>query len=273
MQALGLIETRGTLAAIEAADAMMKAADVSLLQKVRIGGGLVTIAVTGDVAEVKASVVAGCASVERLSQSSLYGSHVIPRPHEEVESLFRPEPPNKKGHRDCETKPETEEARVEETENTESEVPTIEEADLEESVANQPEEAERINAATQPGETVNEPEPESTAAAEPEEIMADGSEAVRSQDGETEMEETAVGENACFGEKLTKEFLETVIQEQGKRKAMELLEAQKVTELRALARELKGFRISGRRISKANKHQLMEELRYYFNRPETETEQ
>ena len=109
--------------------------------------------------------------------------------------------------------------------------------------------------------------------AEPEEIMADGSEAVRSQDGETEMEETAVGENACFGEKLTKEFLETVIQEQGKRKAMELLEAQKVTELRALARELKGFRISGRRISKANKHQLMEELRYYFNRPETETEQ
>ena len=133
MQALGLIETRGTLAAIEAADAMMKAADVSLLQKVRIGGGLVTIAVTGDVAAVKASVDAGCAAVERLSQSSLYGSHVIPRPHEEVESLFRPEPPNKKGHRDCETKPETEEARVEETENTESEVPTIEEADLEES--------------------------------------------------------------------------------------------------------------------------------------------
>ena len=66
MQALGMIETKGTLAAVEAADAMLKAADVALLEKTKVGGGLVTVTVTGDVAAVTAAVDAGAAAVERL---------------------------------------------------------------------------------------------------------------------------------------------------------------------------------------------------------------
>ena len=96
MKALGLIETRGTLAAVEAADAMVKAADVTLIEKTRVGGGLVAIAVTGDVAAVQAAVDAGAAAVERITASSLAARLVIPRPHEELEILFTPKGPGGK---------------------------------------------------------------------------------------------------------------------------------------------------------------------------------
>ena len=96
MKALGLIETKGTLAAVEAADAMVKAADVTLVEKTRVGGGLVTITVTGDVAAVQAAVDAGAAAVERIAASSLAAKLVIPRPHEELEILFTPKGPGGK---------------------------------------------------------------------------------------------------------------------------------------------------------------------------------
>ena len=96
MKALGLIETKGTLAAVEAADAMVKAADVTLVEKTRVGGGLVTITVTGDVAAVQAAVAAGAAAVERIAASSLAAKLVIPRPHEELEILFTPKGPGGK---------------------------------------------------------------------------------------------------------------------------------------------------------------------------------
>ena len=96
MKALGLIETKGTLAAVEAADAMVKAADVTLVEKTRVGGGLVTITVTGDVAAVQAAVDAGTAAVERIAASSLAAKLVIPRPHEELEILFTPKGPGGK---------------------------------------------------------------------------------------------------------------------------------------------------------------------------------
>ena len=88
MQALGMIETKGTLAAVEAADAMLKAADVALLEKTKVGGGLVTVTVTGDVAAVTAAVDAGAAAVERLGSDCLRTRHVIPRPHGELEGMF-----------------------------------------------------------------------------------------------------------------------------------------------------------------------------------------
>lgn len=88
MQALGMIETKGTLAAVEAADAMLKAADVALLEKTKVGGGLVTVTVTGDVAAVTAAVDAGAAAVERLGSDCLSARHVIPRPHGELEGMF-----------------------------------------------------------------------------------------------------------------------------------------------------------------------------------------
>lgn len=90
MQALGMIETRGLLASIEAADAMLKAADVTFLDRTKVGGGLVTISVTGDVAAVKAAVDAGAAAAERLGEGLLVTQHVIARPQQDVELLFRP---------------------------------------------------------------------------------------------------------------------------------------------------------------------------------------
>ena len=85
MQALGMIETKGLVASIEAADAMVKAANVTLIGKEHVGGGLVTVMVRGDVGAVKASVDAGAAA-ERVGE--LVSIHVIPRPHDEVEGIL-----------------------------------------------------------------------------------------------------------------------------------------------------------------------------------------
>lgn len=82
MEAIGMVETKGLVASVEAADAMIKAANVSLLCKDRAGGGLVTIIVTGDVGAVKASVDAGAAAAERVGE--LVSVHVIPRPAGDV---------------------------------------------------------------------------------------------------------------------------------------------------------------------------------------------
>ena len=88
MEALGMIETRGLVAAIESADVMLKAADVGLAGKTLVGGGLVTVCVCGEVAAVKAAVDAGVAAVEKLGATALISSHVIPRPDNAVGILF-----------------------------------------------------------------------------------------------------------------------------------------------------------------------------------------
>lgn len=84
--ALGMIETKGLVGAIEAADAMVKAANVSLVGKEQIGGGLVTVMVRGDVGAVKAATDAGAAAAERVGE--LISVHVIPRPHSEVDVIL-----------------------------------------------------------------------------------------------------------------------------------------------------------------------------------------
>ncbi len=86
MQALGMIETKGLVGSIEAADAMVKAANVTLIGKVHVGGGLVTVMVRGDVGAVKAAVDAGAAAAERVGE--LLSIHVIPRPHGDVEMIL-----------------------------------------------------------------------------------------------------------------------------------------------------------------------------------------
>ncbi|AKL93919.1 MULTISPECIES: ethanolamine utilization microcompartment protein EutM [Clostridium] len=86
LNALGMIETKGLVGAIEAADAMVKAANVTLLGKEQIGGGLVTVMVRGDVGAVKAATDAGAAAAERVGE--LVSVHVIPRPHSEVEVIL-----------------------------------------------------------------------------------------------------------------------------------------------------------------------------------------
>ena len=85
-EALGMVETRGLTAAIEAADAMTKAAEVTLVGTEKIGSGLVTVLVRGDVGAVKAAVEAGESAASKLGE--LVATHVIPRPHTDVENIL-----------------------------------------------------------------------------------------------------------------------------------------------------------------------------------------
>ena len=84
--ALGMIETKGYVGAVEAADAMVKSANVSLVGSEKIGAGLVTVLVRGDVGAVKAAVDAGAAAAKLVGE--LHSVHVIPRPHAEVERVI-----------------------------------------------------------------------------------------------------------------------------------------------------------------------------------------
>ena len=84
--AIGLIETKGLLALIEATDAMAKAANVEIVKRIDIGGGLVTTVVSGDVGSVRAAVEAGAAAATQVGE--LLSSHIIPRPAEGVEKAF-----------------------------------------------------------------------------------------------------------------------------------------------------------------------------------------
>ena len=203
MKALGLIETKGTLAAVEAADAMVKAADVTLVEKTRVGGGLVTITVTGDVAAVQAAVDAGAAAVERIAASSLAAKLVIPRPHEELEILFTPKGPGGK------TDP-----GVRDEEELEAEGAAV-------------------------GETV-------------EEVVGDVV---------GEVEESP---HPALPEKLDRQTLDSIIEKYGIAEGMAMADGLKVTALRTLAREYGELKISGREVSKANKHLLLEELKSYY---------
>jgi ethanolamine utilization protein EutM len=85
-EALGMIETRGLIGAVEAADAMVKSARVTLIGKERIGGGFVTVMVRGDVGAVKAAVEAGSIAAKKVGE--LVSVHVIPRPDEQVEGIL-----------------------------------------------------------------------------------------------------------------------------------------------------------------------------------------
>ena len=84
--ALGLIETRGLVAAIEAADVMVKAANVKLVGRESIGGGYVTVVIAGDVGAVKAAIDAGATAAKKVGE--LVSAHLIPRPHDEVSKVL-----------------------------------------------------------------------------------------------------------------------------------------------------------------------------------------
>ena len=86
LEALGMIETRGLVAAIEAADAMVKAANVTLIGTEKIGSGLVSVMVRGDVGAVKAATEAGSDAAQKLGE--IIAVHVIPRPHGDVEKIL-----------------------------------------------------------------------------------------------------------------------------------------------------------------------------------------
>jgi ethanolamine utilization protein EutM len=85
-EAVAMVETKGLVGAIEAADAMVKAANVKLMNRTLVGGGMVTVIVRGDVGAAKAAADAGAAAAKRVGE--LVSVHVIPRPHAEVDELF-----------------------------------------------------------------------------------------------------------------------------------------------------------------------------------------
>ncbi|WP_156008243.1 BMC domain-containing protein [Streptococcus ruminantium] len=88
MRALGLIETYGFIGAIEAADVMLKVANVSLLKLEKVHGGWVTVSIEGDVGAVKVAVEAGASAVQRFGTEFLHSSHVIPRPDQQLSSIL-----------------------------------------------------------------------------------------------------------------------------------------------------------------------------------------
>lgn len=123
MNALGMIETRGLVCAIEAADAMLKAASVELVSKTNIGSGLITIMVTGDVGAVKAATDAGAAAADSIGE--LISVHVIARPADDIENLILIKKKNKKQNQedDCQRDYQTQETVLQvETEQQEIEL-------------------------------------------------------------------------------------------------------------------------------------------------------
>lgn len=100
--ALGMVETKGLVGSIEAADAMVKAANVTLLGSEYVGGGFVTVMVRGDVGAVKAATDAGAAAAKRVGE--LVSVHVIPRPHSDVEMILPHSSKGTIGGRSSETK-------------------------------------------------------------------------------------------------------------------------------------------------------------------------
>ncbi len=86
MEALGMIETKGSVGLVEGADAMCKAANVALIKQIEIGGGYVTTLVRGDVGSVKAAVDAGAAAASKVGE--LVAAHVIPAPHQALDGVF-----------------------------------------------------------------------------------------------------------------------------------------------------------------------------------------
>jgi ethanolamine utilization protein EutM len=92
-EAIGMIETRGYIGSVEASDAMVKAANVTLIKTIPIGGGLITVFATGDVGSVKAAVDAGSKAAGKVGE--LVGSHILARPHEDLMKVFVGEPGKK----------------------------------------------------------------------------------------------------------------------------------------------------------------------------------
>ncbi|AZV56194.1 BMC domain-containing protein [Clostridium sp. AWRP] len=230
MQALGLIETIGLIAAIESADAMLKAADVNLLEKTYVGGGLVSIAVTGDVGAVKAAVDAGGAAVRNINDILLVSQHVIPRPHEELDNIIVSAVPLKDRN-----------------------IPTVAPA------KNQPEDETTV-------EVIEEDTVEVPVKIE-DSIVEDSIEensTVENSENEELLPEKITDPFKMDLTKLNRKAVDKMVLDYGLEKAIEILSKFKVIELRNLARKYKNFGIKGRSISKADKMLLLVEFRKYY---------
>ncbi|EDU36704.1 BMC domain-containing protein [Clostridium sporogenes] len=263
MQALGLIETKGLLAAVEAADTMVKSADVSIIEKTYVGGGLVTISVTGDVGAVKASIEAGVAAVKKLDEGFLVSEHVIPRPHEELESIIGPNTPPE----DPSSNDNTE--NVEDADDTEA----VEKAEDTEKVENTKavDSVEDTESVEVTKDIVDVKNVENTKKAETVKAV-DNTEPV-DVDTKNNIKENQHGLDGDLDklhklnlENLNKEDVDNLIRKNGIEKTILILAKLKVVKLRNLAREYKDFGIAGRTISKAGKNLLINKFKLYYEK-------
>ena len=228
-QALGLLETRGLVASIEAADAMLKASKVRLVSKEKVTAGLITIVIVGDVAAVKASVDAGAAAAQRVGE--LVSIHVIPKPDDQIADILP----------------------------IETEIPT--ETEKKKEVKEKPVEPE------QKVETFTEPkaEPEKKPVSKPEpEIKT--REATKAPPVRRTPRTTSTKPESTTIDRLKKEALGGKVEEEKigetevKTSSAELKEIEKlnVHQLRRLARSTENFPIQGRVISRANRKELLD---------------
>lgn len=241
--ALGLIETKGLIGAIEAADAMVKAANVKLVSKEKITAALVTVKIVGEVAAVKAAVDAGAAAAQRVSQ--LISAHVIPRPDDQLEDvIYSPElkPFNKTISQDS--------ALVEEVQTKheslvkEENISQVKTDEAKEEVLDSSDSIIKIDNEKKPRKK------EKTIASQPEITSTESRlEALRKE----AMKEVVEGEED-FTEKEDELFSETPQQVPSKEELSQL----NVHKLRHLARSFANFPIKGREISRANRDELIE---------------
>jgi len=233
--ALGLIETKGLVGAIEAADAMVKAANVRLLSKEKVTAALVTVKIIGEVAAVKSAVDAGSAAAQRVGQ--LVSAHVIPRPDDQLEDIIYSSLPPK----------ETKKSNIkEETEVKEKDKEPIESAKIE----NVNDEA--VEEKLSRDKKTRHPKQASTTAVTNSELDTESRLEALRKEAITEMDE--VIEDTSETETADEELAPKEVPSQ------EELAKLNVHKLRHLARSFPNFPIKGREISRANR----DELREYF---------
>ncbi|QBD85004.1 BMC domain-containing protein [Clostridium tetani] len=228
MQALGLIETKGLLAAVEAADVMVKSADVSIIEKTYVGGGLVTISVTGDVGAVKASIEAGAAAVKNLNEEFLVSEHVIPRPHEELESIIG----SNNLQEDSSSNEDT------------SSVENVEKAEVVETT--EALEEEQIVEDIYDSKNLKDVDTEN-----------------KIKENQEKLDEDLDKVNL---EKLHKNNVDNLVSKNGLEKTISILNKLKVAKLRSLAGEYKDFGIKVSEISKADKNLLIKKFKLYYEK-------
>ena len=241
MDALGLIETKGLVAAIESADAMLKAANVTLLGKECVGAGLVTISVLGDVGAVKASVDAGAAAAQVVNAHSLVSCHVIPRLEPSIGSLLAP-PPEEPSPVD----------------------PSPVDPSPEDSSPEDPSETIVSNGGSTEGDQAED---------------AETAEVVTVPEGETETKTDAHGESQgeapeepmpqpyvlkIEADQLSQGAIDALVAAHGLENTMGALENVTVARLKKLAREYKNFPLDGKKISRVNKLSLMGAFKTHY---------
>lgn len=248
--ALGLIETEGLIGAIEAADAMVKAADVKIVSKEKSTAALVTIKIVGDVAAVKAAVEAGAAAAQRVGK--LISAHVIPRPHSEIDSIIYGNELVILPDIQKESKPAKKEKRIIPDESKKEEVKVTPPA------ATKPKIIKEKPIVKETSEPEAEPDKKEEIIKEIPAFKKEDPDRLKGHDHLRKLREEAQSE-LTFSEQSTQSPVSDGAGEDIP--AVEVMEKMNVHQLRKLARSIPNFPIKGRDISKANRGTLLDYLK------------